>query len=203
MPKHRVYTQAEMDAMPRTAEEARALGVGKYFSGKPCRHGHIAPRSSKKKTCFECQALFHVMANREWDKRNPDKRREYDLRNKARAKAAGKKAKPATPEQREQKRRYVKENAGAHRALVANRRMAKANATPAWLTVADNKLIAQMYRESALMTKCLGREFNVDHIVPIQGKTVCGLHVPANLRVISAEINNRRPRIWDPNQEAA
>lgn len=51
------------------------------------------------------------------------------------------------------------------------------------------------------MTKCLRRKFEVDHIVPLQGRTVCGLHAPWNLRVIAAELNNSRPRIWDPNAE--
>lgn len=72
-------------------------------------------------------------------------------------------------------------------------------ATPAWLTAGQVEAIRMVYEEAVRLTKEMGIAYEVDHIVPLSGKTVSGLHVPWNLRAIPAQENNRRPRIWDPN----
>ena len=64
--------------------------------------------------------------------------------------------------------------------------------TPAWLTVDDLWLIEQAYELAALRTKLFGFSWHVDHILPLQGKQVSGLHVPTNLQVIPWVDNVRK-----------
>lgn len=62
-------------------------------------------------------------------------------------------------------------------------------ATPPW---ADQMEILAVYMERDRITAETGIEHHVDHIVPLQHPLVCGLHVPANLRVMVGEENVRK-----------
>ena len=62
-------------------------------------------------------------------------------------------------------------------------------AMPKWLTKDDKWLIEQAYELSALRTKIFGFKWHVDHIIPLNNKLVCGLHVIENLQVIPASEN--------------
>ena len=59
-------------------------------------------------------------------------------------------------------------------------------ATPPW---ADRVKIDRKYLQSEAKTLLTGDKHNVDHIIPLRGKNVCGLHVETNLRVITATDN--------------
>jgi 5-methylcytosine-specific restriction endonuclease McrA len=63
-------------------------------------------------------------------------------------------------------------------------------ATPGWLT-AEQQVEIDVFYETALVKPNAGKH-EVDHIVPLRGKNVCGLHVPWNLQVITAEANHRK-----------
>lgn len=72
-------------------------------------------------------------------------------------------------------------------------RIAKTNlATPKWLTEDYKKEIEKIYKLCRETTKATGIKHEVDHIVPICGKTVSGLHVPWNLQIITKEQNGKK-----------
>lgn len=79
-----------------------------------------------------------------------------------------------------------------HAAKEARRRTAKLVRTPAWLTVDDFWMIEQAYELAAYRSKLFGVSWEVDHILPLRGNLVSGLHVPANLQVIPAVVNRAK-----------
>ena len=126
--------------------------------------------------------------------------REYRLKNPelARARvAACSKAKPEvsrawTINNREKVRAAVrkwdKENKGRKNAIGAKRRAAQMQRTPAW---SDFEATAMIYA-MAEVAKVTWPDVEVDHILPLQGGTVSGLHVPNNLRVIPLAANRSK-----------
>lgn len=71
-------------------------------------------------------------------------------------------------------------------ALTAKRRANRLRATPAWLTPEQDTHILDWYRRAK------ERGLTVDHIIPLSGKMVCGLHVPWNLALLSAVDNSKK-----------
>lgn len=68
----------------------------------------------------------------------------------------------------------------------SKRRAVARQAEPLW---ADAALIKLLYTTRQYMTEQTGFDWHVDHIVPLQGSNVCGLHVHNNLRVVPATVN--------------
>lgn len=73
--------------------------------------------------------------------------------------------------------------------IYARRRANKKNATPKWLSDADHAEILDFYTAAIMFKIYTGVEYHVDHIVPLSNPVVCGLHVPWNLRIITAKEN--------------
>ena len=64
--------------------------------------------------------------------------------------------------------------------------------TPSWLTPDDFWLIEQAYELAVLRTKMFGFRWEVDHVIPLNGKLVSGLHVPDNLQVVPVALNRSK-----------
>jgi 5-methylcytosine-specific restriction endonuclease McrA len=71
----------------------------------------------------------------------------------------------------------------------ARKRATKLKRVPKWLTKDDKWIMQEIYRLAKDRTKLTGIEWNVDHIIPLRGKNVSGLHVPSNLMVIEKTQN--------------
>jgi hypothetical protein len=74
-------------------------------------------------------------------------------------------------------------------AYEAARRALKLQRTPKWLTEIDKERIQNEYKLAALQAKITGKPWHVDHIIPLQGDLVSGLHVPSNLMAMLGSDN--------------
>lgn len=85
-----------------------------------------------------------------------------------------------------------KNNRGYYNAIGAKRRAAQLQATPSWLSKQQLIEIKMIYIEAQKLTKNTGIVHHVDHIIPLLGKNVRGLHVPWNLQILTAEENKKK-----------
>lgn len=81
--------------------------------------------------------------------------------------------------------------------IQAERNASKVNATPQWLTKSQRQDIANIYSDCALKTASTGIKHEVDHIVPLRSKLVCGLHVGWNLQVIESYKNKQKSNFFE------
>ncbi len=86
-------------------------------------------------------------------------------------------------------KKHYEENKSVYYARASKRRAMKSKAVPKWLTEDEHQEIKDLYEIARMFKLYTGQEYHVDHIVPLQGKNVCGLHVPWNLQVIPAKEN--------------
>lgn len=188
----------ETKNLPKTRAEAKAIGAKYYFTGEPCKHGHIAPRKTKG-ACVECLRIEWAEGSKkraeyfaERNKSDEVKKKKHDWYLKNRE-AVIERAKTQT---QEQKRAY--QNAWKERNLIWVRADTKARrrkhrqATPPWITRQQKSEIRALYQTAITMSKTTGEQYVVDHIYPLRSEVVCGLHVPWNLRVITREENAQK-----------
>ncbi len=71
----------------------------------------------------------------------------------------------------------------------ALRRTALLQRTPKWLNENEKRIISLYYKTARWIQSILDIPIEVDHIVPLQGKNVSGLHVPSNLQLLTKHDN--------------
>ena len=144
-------------------QQAIKQKLTRYFTGLPCKHGHIAEKLLSNRTCVECKRLEKI----KWGNQPHIKKASL-----ARANA------------------YDKANPAAKLARTRKRQAKQLQRTPAWDP--DAHLIIAKYQLAAMLSQASGIEHHVDHIIPLQGKKVSGLHVFSNLRVIPGSDNVKK-----------
>ena len=181
--------------LPKTRKEAQDIGAKYYFTGEPCKHGHIAPRKTKG-ACVECLKVEWQQAAekradyfREYNKREDVKDRKNGWYEANREQVIQAAATRPLEVKRVYQKAWKERNTVWVRADTKARRRKHRLATPKWLTREQKGQIRELYKIAITMTKTTGEQYVVDHIIPLRSDVVCGLHVPWNLRVITQEQN--------------
>jgi hypothetical protein len=175
--------------------QARASGAVRYFTGLPCKNGHIAERQTTNGTCVVCAREIAASCVI----RSPDGKRasnaKYYKENADKVGFLNAKWRNENPdEMRVIRQRHYQKNKSTYLAWSRLRDEHVKMATPAWV---DKAAIVAVYQEAARLSAETGVAHDVDHIVPLRGHNVCGLHVSWNLRPLPArknrgKDNNRR-----------
>ena len=95
------------------------------------------------------------------------------------------------------RQKWVANNRHKVRENIRRRDAAKLQRTPKWLTSDDIWLMKEIYDLAVKREKMTGFAWHVDHIIPLQGKKVSGLHVPNNLQVIPGRDNISKGNRYD------
>ena len=89
----------------------------------------------------------------------------------------------------EKNREYRHNNIDKVNSYSAKRRASKLQRTPSWFSNEDDQKIKDLYTQAKNLEKLHGVKYHVDHIIPLQGKLVSGLHISSNLQIITAKDN--------------
>lgn len=193
-----------------TRQQSKSQQLKHYFTGIPCINGHMCRRWTSSGGCEMCltkhmrsnavkheiKAKLYRQANKqhiarknaEWRTANPDALKLSRKNNYSYEKCVAR-------YQRTRDRRlficklYRENNRAKYAALSAKRRAQMRQATPSWF---NPDIVEQFYVEAMRLTSELGIPYEVDHVIPIQSKKVCGLHCQFNLQVIPASENRTK-----------
>jgi hypothetical protein len=145
------------------------------------------PRALETRAAYRAANREKVNAkSAECHKKNPECHRKaserYRNKNKEKCYSAQERSRIAKPHK--------------YRAYVRTRQASKLKATPAWI---NQFFVGEIYDLAELRTKAIGFKWQVDHIVPLQSKLVCGLHWEINLQVLPEGVNKSKGNRWWPD----
>lgn len=189
------------EGFPRSRQVALAVGASHYFTGQPCANGHVDKRRATDRKCAACNRMRAAnlrkaaptlvaernrtaylakqaerqARQREWNAANAERAAGYAANYRAR------KPDVARAWRQKNKQRVV--------LYTTRRRAAKLQRTPAW---ADTAAIDAFYLACP-------EGHHVDHIVPLRGRLVSGLHVLNNLQYLPNAENLSKGNKFDPD----
>lgn len=178
-----------------TRQEAIELNLPRFFTGLQCSNGHVAERITKSYRCVECKREWESrrrITHAEQDKaiRAREVRKNAESYKRRRQEYDQRKGKSHVSELQKKWKLYNKdkvlENTNHRRAL-------KQQASPIWRDAEACKMI---YRRAIQLTRETGILHHVDHIVPLNGVNVCGLHCEYNLQILTAEENLKKSNVY-------
>ena len=167
---------------------AKLRGEKHYFTGMPCKNGHVSLRQVSNSSCMKCNLEKTVKRESQFTEEQIEKRNKYQKSYQLNWLAI---YPEAYKKRQKYKKVWVKSNPDKVLANKAKRRSSEIQRTPLWLNSGHWFEIDSVYKYSSAL-RGIGLNYHVDHIVPLQGKMVSGLHTPWNLQVIYATENFRK-----------
>lgn len=173
--------------------EAMLRGSAFYTSSTPCKRGHISLRITNTGTCVECRRLKERERYYADTQKTKQKIKEKYAAHAEKLRAKRRESYALNLDKEREIARYRSKEWRAanpqHRNALKRKYIAdKGKRTPAW---ADLKAIVDFYKKCPI-------GLHVDHIYPLRGKFVSGLHVVENLQYLSATENMRKNNRFMP-----
>jgi 5-methylcytosine-specific restriction endonuclease McrA len=201
-------------------EAANESGLRHYFTGEPCKRGHLDQRWTKSGICVACS----YAAAKAWRLANAERVRELDAERRKAAPNRGDKYKQAWKARNKDKvrqsgaeyrrnnaeataaatRRWYLANKERSRELIREWRKANHGKASAWVSErraarinatpqwADLDAIREIYQSAC------AHGLTVDHVIPLKNPLVCGLHVQNNLQLLTPSENSSKGNKFDP-----
>jgi hypothetical protein len=168
--------EKDSSELPKTRAEALELESKCYFTGNPCKNGHIFERWTSNGVCKQCMYEYKQTSVAK------ENMKKYYKKNFAAIQQYKKRWHEKNREKRKNYRqKHYSQNKKYYFYLAANRRAEKLQAT----LPGHEDAIKEIYRTCP-------EGWHVDHIIPLKGENVCGLHVPWNLQHLPADENIRK-----------
>jgi len=164
-------TPKDKTQIGKSWKDSKTRGLRFYVSSKVCPKGHLDYRITANGGCFTCGmtrplSTKHKEYTKIWRSRNVEEKKAYTKEYQSRSEVKAKRCEA-------ERRRFLSKLRGSK--ITEN--------------LGLEEEIQDIYLECQKKTEETGVRHHVDHIVPLQGKNVSGLHVPWNLRVITMTEN--------------
>lgn len=210
-------------------KEAKSLGIKRYYTGKPCPHGHVEPRYTHNGECEACARNRSSKKSKSVTKEQKKERdKKYYEKNKEKIRSKQKENYKLLTIDEKKKRRgsvtsdsILNQKTRSSKWYLINKEKQKevkakyleekryivyainanrrARKKRASVLWSDKNKIKQIYLDSILISKTTGIKHHVDHIVPLKSKFVCGLHNEFNLMIITEEDNLKKGNLFWPD----
>lgn len=188
-----------------TRAEARAKNLSHYFTGKPCKRGHLAERATGTGRCVECNKIICA----QWKSNNQEIKRDLDRKyrqaNKEKVAAnsaawylanreltiqrAGQHAKNNRDAARLRRQGWKDRNPEYATLSEGIRRARKRRAVPPWFGELDQFVWLEAADLVRLRRSATGIDWASDHMIALASDTASGLHVWNNCQVIPGALN--------------